>query len=469
MSKVQVQIVRDDTHAVVTVTNTESASDDHLTQQPQIDLSFCQDVSGSMGGGCEVQTGGYVSRLDLCKHTLQFILRYLKGHRVGLTSFDLDTYQVIPFQTVGEDLSGLTQKISTMRPGSSTNLSAGLQQSLLNLASATEGVDQEAGRVRYLMVFTDGQANAGLTKEAKLLTLLQQHLAKIEGSVRVALFAFGEGCNHDLLQRLATGVDGVYYALTSAEDIPSAIGEVFGTALETRQQNLELLVAPEVMETMPGEKATFPDLLRGESRSRLFRLMDPGNFGTGHLTLRYLDCETAETVTLPVSLATATSDPILVSESTNVFRVAEATRKAADLWGEARREILQQCLDQVLASASAATDKTQLLVATLREQLERGDLCPPSLLRQCSSNTRNFRGLGYASLGVANFAAESQQAVSSSISQISGETPALARASSAPVGSLGMGMGMGRSQRNLVPRPTLTRASAREQRLNHLA
>lgn len=416
MSGVKVNIVRNDTHAVVTVTNTEpeqAIGEGETGTKSILDVSFCQDVSGSMGCCGELQGAAATTRLDLCKTTLKFVLRYLKGHRVGLTSFDFETATVIPSETVADDTSGLEQRISSMRPGSSTNLSAGLQRSLLDLtASSADGLE---GRVKYLMVFTDGIANAGLTTEPQLLALLREHISQIQGNVRVALFAFGSGCNHDLLQNLAAGVDGTYYSLESAEDIPSAIGEVFGTALETRQQNLDLGYPADLMETMPGEKPSFPDLLRGESRSRLFRMMDPASFAEGKFTLRYLDCATSKTVTVPVTCDQAVTNPVTVSEAVNVNDVAETTRQAADIWGERRREMLQSCLDRLLQSPSASSEKTQLLAKTLRQQLERGDLCPPSLMRQCSSNTRNFRGLGYASKGVADFAAESQRQVSASL------------------------------------------------------
>jgi len=418
MSNLIVKVYRNDTYAVVTVTNHED-EDGTCESKPKIDLEFCQDVSGSMATQCSIQStqgSASVTRLQLCQATLQFIIRYLKNQRMGLTSFDSNSKVVVPFQTVGDDLSVIEQRIGQLVPGSSTNLSGGLQTSLLELQATRDSeVVNDVTRVKYLMVFTDGDANSGIIDESKLITLLKTHIETIQGNVRVVLFAFGEGCNHDLLQNLAEGVGGSYYSLQTADDIPTAIGEAFGTALETRQQNLEFIVPPELMDTMPGEEPSFPDILRGESRSRLFRLMDPETFGQGIFKFRYLDCDTAETVNLSVDCSEAETNPVMVSETFNIHDVAETTRLASNLWGAQRKELLNACLERILASVSSGQERVQLLVTTLREQLERGDLCPPSLLRQCSTNTRNFRSCGYASKGVAEFSQVSHLAVSDNI------------------------------------------------------
>ena len=279
MTELQVKISRSDTHAVVTVTST---SEDDEAGRPKLDVEFCQDVSGSMGSGCGA---GGVSRIKLCKETLKFTLRHLREHRMGLTTFDSEAKVHIPFQTVGQDISSLDALVHQMMVGSATNLSAGLQKALLELqggANEDDGSDQ--ARVRYLMVFTDGVANQGIVDQERLSRLIQSHQDEIQGTVKVCIFAFGDQCNHDLLQGLSSSVGGNYYELKTGEDIPTAIGEALGTALETRQQNLEFLVPPDLMETMPGEDPGFSDLLRNESRSRLFRLMDPDAFKDGLFT-----------------------------------------------------------------------------------------------------------------------------------------------------------------------------------------
>jgi Mg-chelatase subunit ChlD len=416
MTDLSVNVYRNDTHAVVKVTNHELGE---VTNKPMIELEFCQDVSGSMGTTCAIQSSqgtAPASRLELCQATLKFTLRYLQGHRVGLTSFDSDARVVFPLQTVGDDSTEIEHHIQQLRPGSSTNLSGGLQKSLLELQES----DGSATRVKYLMVFTDGMANAGIVEESGLTALLKNHLEDIPGNVRVVLFAFGNGCNHDLLQKLSESVDGTYHSLQTADDIPTAIGEAFGTALETRQQNLEFVVAPELMEPMSGEQAGFTDILRGESRSRLFKLMDPETFAQESFNFRYLHCETGKTVTIPVDCSQAETDPTMVSEAYNIHDVAETTRRAADLWGEQRKTLLESCLQRLLESISCQQDRILVLINTLREQLRRADMCPPSLMRQYSDNTRNFRGGGFASLGVQQFSQESHRQVSDSIFTSSG-------------------------------------------------
>jgi Mg-chelatase subunit ChlD len=462
MSTVHVQISHSDTHAVVTVTNTEPVGDPTTRAKHQIDTVYCQDISGSMGivasGTVE---GGHFSgtRLQLCQETIVSTLRHAATsgqHRLGLVAFDNEAETKIPIQTVDTGtISTLEGQIRLMEPRGATNLSAGLQKALMELGPVEPSEGGSGGaRIRYLMVFTDGMANQGVVTQEGLTRIIQAHRSQMDkgATVRVCLFAFGDQCNHELLQGIAADVDGTYYSLRSAEDIPAAIGEAFGTALETRQQNLEFMVGADLMETGSGEKPGFPDLLRGESRSRLFRLMNPETFREGGFNFRYLNCATGETVTVEVECSGAQRNEIDVSEAVNIQDVANTLKAAAGRWGAERRGLLEGCQRRVAESPSVDNPKVQKLLATIREQLELGDLCPPSLMRQYSENTRNFRGGEYASLGVSTFADESQRQVSTSMgaSAIGNQPPP-----PPPCCALYPGAGANVAVGDVLPRPTL--------------
>ena len=135
----------------------------------------------------------------------------------------------------------------------------------------------------------------------------------------------------------------------------------------------------------------------------------------GYLPSRYLDCSASKTVTIKVDCSQADHDPVTVSEAVNVYDVAETCKTAATIWGDERKVLIEECQKRLTESPSVDTEKVQLLLTMLRGQLEQGDLCAPSLMRQSSNNTRNFRGGGYVSKGVADFSQESYRHVSASI------------------------------------------------------
>ena len=251
-------------------------------------------------------------------------------------------------------------------------------------------------------MFTDGQANQGITDRAALMRMIEEGIASIPGTIKLVMLGYGQDCDSDLLQTIATHVEGSYHFLQTAEDIPAAIGEEFGTAFETRQQNCTIAVPPTAA-VVQGHTTTADgcvragDLLAQEKKTFLFKVVDAAAFNETTFVVTYLDCETGVTHRLDISGRESVENESGVCDAVNVRACAEALQAAALLPQGERCLRLEACLAHLAASATRDSAVTQRLLKTLRETIARLDIMPPASLRSCSASTQNQRG-GHFSL-----------------------------------------------------------------------
>ncbi len=374
-----------------------------------IDVVFCQDVSGSMGSNVTSKDGSWFgTKLKLCQETQKFVVERLNENRLGLVTFDCYVNTVYPLSKVVNQKEAI-HNIMSMFPGSSTNLSGGLHEAFKQLAKS------DVATVKYLIVFTDGIANDGIIAHEGLVNLVKQHSGEIPGGLKLVILGYGQDCHTDLLQEMAHQVDGSFHYLSNAEDIPIAIGEEFGTALQTRQQNLELHFDPTVIEPVDydGKNGSFKigDLLKDESRQILFELHDLSTFPKTSSRLEYLDCQTSSSCQLNISAKVTEENKLLVSDNINIHDVTETTAKAAELPYREMINLIQECQKRLRESPSSNSEITKRLIEALDKQLERSNLAPPALLRAFSLNTKKQRGGIYAGQDVKNFRSLSASSV----------------------------------------------------------
>jgi hypothetical protein len=95
--------------------------------------------------------------------------------------------------------------------------------------------------VRSTFLFTDGLANAGVTKAEDIGAAVVAKLGEL-GENRCTLSTFGFGSDHDaeLLQGLAQKGEGVYSYIENEDMIGQAFGEAMGGLSTTSHQNVEL-------------------------------------------------------------------------------------------------------------------------------------------------------------------------------------------------------------------------------------
>jgi hypothetical protein len=382
-----------------------------------IDIVFCQDVSGSMATNITSKDNSwYGTKLQLCQETQKFVVNKLKNNRLGLVSFDSIVKDICQLDKVNV-VSSMNAKIMSMYPGSCTNLSGGLHSALKMISNSDEST------VKYLIVFTDGLANEGIVSKEGLVNLVKENVPNVPGSMKLVILGYGKDCDNDLLQNMADEVDGSYHYLSNAEDIPTAIGEEFGTALQTRQQNLILKTNPLIAECLDytgidGE-LNLGDLLQSESRNFLFKIHDMVEFNKQNIILTYLDCETAKSLELMISTDILEHSSIIVSEAFNIKDVSLISEKASRLNLSERKKSLQECLNRLMESESSESEITKRLINGIEEQIDFCDKCPlapTAFLRAFSCSTRKQRGGVYSAGAVAEFRNLSATEVSRSVS-----------------------------------------------------
>merc|ERR1719359_2775925 len=102
------------------------------------------------------------------------------------------------------------------------------------------------GRTRAVMLFTDGLANEGIRDTAQLCAAVNGALsaasAKLGGPISLFTFGFGADHNESCLRALATGsgAGGLYYYVSTAEDIPNAFADCLGGLTSVVAQNASL-------------------------------------------------------------------------------------------------------------------------------------------------------------------------------------------------------------------------------------
>jgi hypothetical protein len=120
-------------------------------------------------------------------------------------------------------------------------LSGGLFKGLSLLKDRVENaggtVSTSTSKVSSVLLFTDGLANAGISKPAELIEATVQQLKEVPD---VSCFCFGFGNDHDanLLKDLAEAGKGMYYFIDNAEEIPAAFGDCLGGLVSVFAQNL---------------------------------------------------------------------------------------------------------------------------------------------------------------------------------------------------------------------------------------
>ncbi len=384
-------IVYDD-HAVLKIKNVNPKSED--ANDIPLDIVFCQDKSGSMDSVVSSKDNTwYGTKLQLCKETQKFVVNKLGSKRLGIVTFDSGVQELVKLDTI-HDKTAVNNKIDYIIPGSCTNLSGGLHQSMRMFKSSKET------SVKYLIVFTDGLANEGITTEEGLHNLVKENVPSIPGGVKLVILGYGKDCNHDLLQSMASSIDGSFHYLDNADDIPTAIGEEFGTALQTRQQNLKLEIDPSVVEPLNYKftdgTVNIGDLLQDETRNILFEINNPEEFKEYLCHLDYLDCETSKASAIKIDQSETETNEIVVSENINIHDATKTTKAAADAPLEKRTCLLQECIVRISNSKSSHTDTSKRLLEALNGQLEMCHLLPPASLRQFSDCTRLQRGGVYS-------------------------------------------------------------------------
>ena len=191
-------------------------------QRPRLNLSLVVDRSGSMGGG----------PLDHAKEAATRIVRGLAPtDRASVVAYDHEV-QTIWGPGAGGDPAA-DSAIAQLRPGGSTNLSAGWLEGRRHVAEA------QGDGINRVLLLTDGQANQGIVAGDTLRGMTAG--ARGQG-VHTTCIGFGAHFNEDLLRTMSDAGGGQFWYVETLEQLgPMLQGEIEGL-LALAAQNLVVKV-----------------------------------------------------------------------------------------------------------------------------------------------------------------------------------------------------------------------------------
>ena len=214
------------TEFCATVTAKDLPEDD--SKRAPVDIIVALDISGSMNG----------SKLDLCKSTLNLLMRELSSSdRFGLVAFGSEAKVVIPVKDLTpENRDAALMKIKNLQIAGCTNMSGGIglaAQEIKSISSPHE--------VRTMFLLTDGQANAGISDTDGIVNLAKGCLGDEECPVPIHCFGYGSDHNRELLRDISmVNAGGTYYYVSNDDDVSSAFGDALGGVLSVVAQNTNL-------------------------------------------------------------------------------------------------------------------------------------------------------------------------------------------------------------------------------------
>ena len=208
----------------IVVKLTAPRASDGATRAP-IDLVAVIDRSGSMDG----------EKLLLVKRVLRFVVSHLAVvDRLGIVIYDDAVQELAGLTSVTEEnCVELDSKIDQIVSGGCTNLSGGLLKGI-SLMKERSG---EHADVASVLLFTDGMANAGLTKTAQIINAMKSACGDVK-QFTVNTFGFGSDQNAEMLREISQAGNGLYYFIERAEQIPDVFTNCLGGLLSTSSEYL---------------------------------------------------------------------------------------------------------------------------------------------------------------------------------------------------------------------------------------
>ncbi|KAK2954800.1 putative von Willebrand factor type A domain protein [Blattamonas nauphoetae] len=173
-------------------------------QTARTPVSICMiiDKSGSMAS---------VGKLDYAKQAaIDLVNQLTPRDKLGIVIYDSQVSTLCPLMNV-KNKNEFIKKINTIRPGSCTNLSGGLQAGieLLN-TSAAEGT-------KRIFLLSDGQANEGIQTNEGVAAIAGRYRSV---GIAVSSIGLGSDYNENMMKAIAESGGGQYYYVQESKVLP---------------------------------------------------------------------------------------------------------------------------------------------------------------------------------------------------------------------------------------------------------
>jgi hypothetical protein len=171
-----------------------------------LNICIVLDRSGSMGG----------KKLENCKNSICGIIKLMTvGDLFHLVIYDNEIEVFAENMNNDQALSQL-DNIKKICSGNSTNISGGLEKG----AELLNTYDEHLGD-KIIFLFSDGQANSGITDLDEMRTKVKELSA--DGKIRISSYGIGTDFDEKMMRMISKKGNGEYYFIDSAESITSLV------------------------------------------------------------------------------------------------------------------------------------------------------------------------------------------------------------------------------------------------------
>ncbi|KAK3583050.1 hypothetical protein CHS0354_003993 [Potamilus streckersoni] len=228
---VKYHIVREDNKVrLITELNTE-----HVTSAPKVPIRFVLlvDKSGSM-----LHSLGQSRRYTKITQVKQFAMKLMQsldsGDEAGIVTFGADADIFYPLTEITDDSrKKMLSKIETLDGGRmcrETNLSAGLRMALKVFKDAIKTPGELLNRKNSILIFSDGEVNAGTTDPDALVHEVRQNIRQMAPSlddstnqwVTISVVTTGSAVSEAAYLLSKTCSSEAYYYMDKAVNDPTA-------------------------------------------------------------------------------------------------------------------------------------------------------------------------------------------------------------------------------------------------------
>jgi Ca-activated chloride channel family protein len=347
--------------------------------RPPLDLAIVLDQSSSMSG----------EKLARAREAARGLIDSLQpDDRVALIRYETFVHVDVPLTEISAGRAALRGALDRMEALGATNISGGLEAARDTLTSGAE-----PGRVRRVLLLSDGHATAGL-RDSRALGQLAADLRA--GGVTVTSIGLGVDYNELAMAEVAQRGGGNYYFIARGDALASAFSRERDALTTTVARDVELVLqlAPGVrLQALEGfsyeqegqvVRVPLGELAASQNKSLLFSLSLPelavGDAAVSGVELRYYDMtrrqqarhavSTSVVSTRDEALARAAASP-LVARRREQLATAGAYDRAMELYEGGQREEALRLLDQRRQEIEALSDEIMAEEATKAREVFR--------------------------------------------------------------------------------------------------